>query len=177
MPEKIDLDPQGVTQVAQSIAAALTSAAQPGPAPVATGASPIDAAAASVAGEVAAKVAASAADLAPRSADGLAKAQAAMAEAQAQDEKNAARINEVPADMVQGNPPTGSGAPLRPAGAGPGVIPGTGRPAESISNAGDPYEDWENFRDGSEPVVPSGPAGAGPGTGVIPGTGVPPSLI
>jgi hypothetical protein len=90
-------------QAAQSIAAPLTRSAQHGPIPVATGASPIDGVAASVAGGVAAKVAASAADIAPRSADGLAKTQAAMTEAQAQDEKNAAGIKEVAADMVQGN--------------------------------------------------------------------------
>jgi hypothetical protein len=63
MADKIDLNPPGVTQAAQSIAASLTRAAQPGPLPVATGASPIDGAAASVAGGVAAKVAASAAGI------------------------------------------------------------------------------------------------------------------
>jgi hypothetical protein len=100
MADKIDLDPAGVTQSAQSIAASLTRAAQPGPVPVATGASPIDAAAAGVAAAVAAQAAASAADMARRSADGLAATQAAMAEAQTQDEHNATRIREVPAGMV-----------------------------------------------------------------------------
>jgi hypothetical protein len=160
MADKIDLHPPGVTQAAQSVAASLTRAAQPEPVPVATGASPIDGAAASVAGGVAAKVAASAAAIAPRSADGLAKTQAAMTGAQAQDEKNAARIQEVPADMVQGNRPPGSGAPA----------------VQPVSSTPGQWDPWDDDDDVIQPL-PSGPAGAGPGPGVIPGTGVPPGLI
>jgi hypothetical protein len=161
MADKIDLNPPGVTQAAQSIAASLTRAAQPGPLPVATGASPIDGAAASVAGGVAAKVAASAADIARRSADGLANTQAAMTEAQAQDEKNAAGIKEVPADMVQGNRPPGGG----------------GSAAQAVMAGRGQWDPWDDDDEEPLPVLPTGPAGAGPGPGVIPGTGVPPELI
>jgi hypothetical protein len=160
MADKIDLNPPGVTQAAQSIAASLSRAAQPGPVPVATGASPIDGAAAGVAGAVATRVAASAADIAPRSADGLAKTQAAMTGAQAQDEKNAARIKEVPAEMVQGNRPPGSSAPA----------------AQSVSSTPGQWDPWDDDDDVIQPL-PSGPAGAGPGPSVIPGTGVPGTLM
>jgi hypothetical protein len=153
--DRIRLEEAAITDTAQSIASSLAQAAQPGPVPTATGASPIDGAAASVAGAVVAHVAASAADLTPRSAEGLAKSQAALAEMEAQDSTNASEIQAVPDDLEG-----------RQAASRPGVQP----------VAGDPWEDWQNFRDGSEPLPP-GPTGAGPGPSVIPGTGVPDELI
>jgi hypothetical protein len=101
-------------------------------------------------------VAASAADIAPRSAEGLAKSEAALAELQTQDATNASQIQAVPADL-QGRSEARGGAGVQPV-------------------AGDPWEDWENFRDGSEPL-PAGPSGAGPGPSVIPGSGVPAQLV
>lgn len=98
--DRISLEEAAITDTAQSVAASLAQAAQPGPVPTATGASPIDAAAASVAGAVVAHVAASAADLAPRSAEGLAKSQAALAEMKAQDNANASAINTVPVELI-----------------------------------------------------------------------------
>jgi hypothetical protein len=152
--DHISLQEAAITDTAQSVAASLAQAAQPGPVPAATGASPIDGAAATVAGAVVANVAASAADLAPRSAEGLAKSQAALTELKAQDDNNASQIQAVPTDM---QPSTGGIAGVQPV-------------------AGDPWEDWENFRDGSEPQ-PAGPPGAGPGPSVIPGSGVPGQLV
>jgi hypothetical protein len=153
--DRIRLQAAAITETAQSIASSLAQAAQPGPVPTATGASPIDGAAATVAGAVVAHVAASAAELAPRSAEGLAKSQAALAEMQAQDSTNASAIQAVPADL-EGRQ-AGDAARVQPV-------------------AGDPWEDWENFRDGSEPL-PTGPAGAGPGPSVIPGSAIPDKLI
>jgi hypothetical protein len=98
--DRIRLQEAAITDTAQSVAASLSQAAQPGPLPVATGASPIDGAAATVANAVVTHVAASAADLAPRSAEGLAKSQAALAEMQAQDNANASAITTVPAELV-----------------------------------------------------------------------------
>ncbi|HXL61388.1 MAG TPA: hypothetical protein VN959_12085 [Mycobacterium sp.] len=154
--DRISLQEAAITDTAQSVAASLAQAAKPGPVPMATGASPIDGAAATVAGAVAAHVATSAADLAPRSAEGLAKSQAALAELKAQDDTNASQIQAVPADMQARSAAHGNA----------GVQP----------VAGDPWEDWENSRDGSEPL-PVGPPGAGPGPSVIPGNGVPDELI
>jgi hypothetical protein len=152
--DRISLQEAAITDTAQSVAASLAQAAQPGPVPAATGASPIDGAAATVVGAVVTNVAASAADLAPRSAEGLAKSQAALTELKAQDDTNASQIQAVPADM---QPSAGGSAGVKPV-------------------AGDPWEDWENFRDGSEPL-PAGPPGAGPGPSVIPGSGVPAQLV
>jgi hypothetical protein len=152
---RIRVDETSITETAQSVASSLADAAMPGPLPTATGASPIDGAAASVAGAIATHVAASAADIAPRSAEGLAKSQAALAEIKAQDDTNASQIRAVPADL-EGRQ-AGEGAAVQPV-------------------AGDPWEDWENFRDGSEPE-PVQPGGAGPGPSVIPGTGVPAELV
>ena len=98
--DRISLEEAAITDTAQSVAASLAQAAQPGPVPTATGASPIDAAAAGVAGAVVAHVAASAADLAPRSAEGLAKSRAALAEMKAQDNANASAINTVPVELI-----------------------------------------------------------------------------
>jgi hypothetical protein len=154
--DRISLQEAAITDTAQSVAASLAQAAQPGPVPVATGGSPIDGAAATVASAVVAHVAASAADLAPRSAEGLAKSQAALAELNAQDDTNASQIQALPADM-QPSAPAGGSASVQPV-------------------AGDPWEDWENFGDGSEPL-PAGPPGAGPGPSVIPGSGVPAQLV
>jgi hypothetical protein len=152
--DHISLQEAAITDTAQSVAASLAQAAQPGPVPAAAGTSPIDGAAATVAGAVVANVAASAADLAPRSAEGLAKSQAALTELKAQDDTNASQIQAVPAAMQ----PSASGSA--------GVQP----------VAGDPWEDRENFRDGSEPL-PAGLPGAGPGPSVIPGSGVPAQLV
>jgi hypothetical protein len=152
---RISLDAESITETAQSVASSLAQAAKPGPVPTAMGTSPIDGAAASVAEAVGMHVAASAADIAPRSAEGLAKSEAALAELQAQDATNASEIKAVPADLQAGSAARGAG--VQPV-------------------AGDPWEDWENFRDGSEPE-PVGPGGAGPGPSVIPGTGVPAQLV
>jgi len=140
--DRIRLQEAAITDTAQSVAASLSQAAQPGPVPVATGASPIDDAAATVASAVVAHVAASAADLAPRSAEGLAKSQAALAEMQAQDNANASAITTVPAELVSYSGgedhwfygEDGIDRLPGPAGAGPGpsVIPGTGVPEELI---------------------------------------------
>jgi hypothetical protein len=153
---RISLNAESITETAQSVASSLAQAAKPGPVATAMGTSPIDGAAATVAEAVAMHVAASAADIAPRSAEGLAKSEAALAELQAQDATNAAEIKAVPADLQAGSEARGEA----------GVQP----------VAGDPWEDWENFRDGSEPE-PVGPGGAGPGPSVIPGTGVPAQLV
>jgi hypothetical protein len=154
---RVSLEEASITETAHSVAAALARAAQPGPVPTATGASPIDGAAASVAAAVGAHVAASAAELAPRSAEGLAKSEAALAELKAQDATNASEIKAVPADLQATSETRGGSAGVQPV-------------------AGDPWEDWENFRDGSEPE-PLGPPGAGPGQSVIPGSGVPAQLV
>jgi hypothetical protein len=140
--DRIRLQDAAITETAQSVAASLAQAAQPGPVPVATGASPIDGAAATVASAVVAHVVASAADLAPRSAEGLAKSQAALAEMKAQDNANAAAITMVPAELVSYSGgeddwfygEDGIDRLPGPAGAGPGlsVIPGTGVPEELI---------------------------------------------
>jgi hypothetical protein len=133
--DRIWLQDAAITETAQSVAASLAQAAQPGPVPVATGASPIDGAAATVASAVVANVAASAADLAPRSAEGLAKSQAALAEMKAQDNANAAAITMVPAELVSySGGEDGIDRLPGPAGAGPepSVIPGTGVPEELI---------------------------------------------
>jgi hypothetical protein len=153
---RVSLDAESITETAQSVASSLAQAAKPGPVPTAMGTSPIDGAAASVAEAVGMHVAASAADIAPRSAEGLAKSEAALAQLQARDDANASDIKAVPADLQAGSEARGEA----------GVQP----------VAGDPWEDWENFRDGSEPE-PVGPGGAGPGPSVIPGTGVPAQLV
>jgi hypothetical protein len=152
---RIRLDAESITETSQSVASSLAEAAKPGPVPAAMGTSPIDGAAASVAEAVAMHVAASAAGIAPRSAEGLAKSEAALAELQTQDATNASEIQAVPADLQAGSDARGAG--VQPI-------------------AGDPWEDWENFRDGSEPL-PAGPPGAGPGSSVIPGSGVPAQLV
>jgi hypothetical protein len=153
---RIRLDAESITETAQSVASSLAQAAKPGPVPTAMGTSPIDGAAAGIADAVAMHVAASASDIAPRSAEGLAKSEAALAELQTQDATNASQIQAVPAYLHAGSETRG-GAGVQPV-------------------AGDPWEDWENFRDGSEPL-PAGPPGAGPGPSVIPGSGVPAQLV
>jgi hypothetical protein len=152
----ITLNEQQILSTAQSVAASITQAAQPGQAPIATGASPIDAAAAAVAGAVEANIASSSAQLAPRAPDGLAKAHAAMAQLKAQDEANAERIRAVPADLQSPQAPTGGATPAQPT-AGPGFI--------------DPdYDfDWDNFSEGAVELPSTGPDGAGPGPGVVGG--------
>lgn len=160
MAEKITLHPPEVRETAQSIATALTKAAQPGPVPVAAGASPIDAAAAEVAGEIAGKIAESAAGIAPRAADGLTKTQSAMSGAETQDEQNAEQIKAVPATMVQDKRPPGSLAA--------GVQP---------TGLGGQWDPWDDDDDGMPDPIPVIPPVAGPGPGVIPGSGVPGSLI
>jgi hypothetical protein len=154
--DRIRLDVAAITDTAQTVAASLAQAAQPGPVPTATGASPIDAAAASVAGAVATNVAVSSTELAPRSAEGLAKSQAALADMKGTNSANAADLKTVPEGM-RGTEATRVGGGVQ-------------------AMAGDPWEDWENFRDGSEPL-PAGPPGAGPGPSVVPGNGVPPELV
>lgn len=154
--DRIRLDEAAITDTAQTVATSIAQAAQPGPVPTATGASPIDAAAAGVAGQVATNIAASSAELAPRSAEGLAKSQAALAEMKATDNSGAADLKTVPESMRGTEASRGGGG------------------VQAV--AGDPWEDWENFRDGSEPL-PAGPPGAGPGPSVIPGTGVPAQLV
>lgn len=52
--DRISLQEAAITDTAQSVAASLAQAAEPGPVPVATGASPIDAAATAVVSNVAA---------------------------------------------------------------------------------------------------------------------------
>jgi hypothetical protein len=59
--DRVSLQEAAITDTAQSVAASLAQAAEPGPVPVATGASPIDAAATAVAGAVVSNVAASSA--------------------------------------------------------------------------------------------------------------------
>jgi hypothetical protein len=154
--DSIRLNEAAITETAQSVVTSLALAAQPGPVPTASGASPIDAAAASVAGAVATNVAASSAQLAPRSAEGLAKSQAALAQMKATDSANAADLKTVPEEM--------HGTEANRGAAG----------VQAVS--GDPWEDCEDFRDGSEPL-PLGPQGAAPGPKVIPGTGIPPELV
>jgi hypothetical protein len=97
--DNIKVNPEAITQTAQTVATSIAEAAKPGPVPTATGASPIDGAAASVAGAVASNIAASSAELAPRGAEGLAKSEAALAQMQNQDTTNAAEIQSVPAEM------------------------------------------------------------------------------
>ncbi|KUI36225.1 hypothetical protein [Mycobacterium sp. GA-2829] len=153
---EITLNQEQILSTAQSVAASITQAAQPGQAPIATGTSPIDAAAAAVAGAVEANIASSSAQLAPRGPDGLAKAQTALAQLKAQDEANAERIRAVPADLQRAESPTG-GASAVQATSGPGWID---------PNLGDDYDKFDR-----DPVVelPSGPAGAGPGPNVVGG--------
>jgi hypothetical protein len=153
---RISLREAAIIQTAQSVAGLLEQAAQPGPVPAATGASPIDAAAATVAATVAAHVASSSAELAPRGPEGLAKAQAAVAEMKTADETNAGEIKSVP-ETMQGSDAARGGV-------------------QAVSTPGDPDFDWNDFRDGSEPL-PLGPQGAAPGPSVVPGTGVPASLV
>jgi len=154
--ERIRLNEAAITATAQSVATSLAQAAQPGPVPSATGVSPIDAAAASVAAAVATNVAASSAELAPKSAEGLAKSQAALAQMKATDRSSSADLKTVP-ETMRGTEATRGAAGVQ-------------------ALAGDPWEDWDDFRDGSEPL-PLGPQGAAPGPSVIPGDGVPASLV
>jgi hypothetical protein len=153
----ITLNEQQILSAAQSVAASITQAAQPGQAPIATGASPIDAAAAAVAGAVEANIASSSAQLAPRAPDGLAKAHAAMAQLKAQDEANAERIRAVPADLQSPQAPTGGATPAQPT-AGPGFID---------PNLGDDYDKFD--QDYVYELPSTGPDGAGPGPGVVGG--------
>jgi hypothetical protein len=154
--DNIKIQEGSVTETAQTVATSIAQAAKPGPVPTATGTSPIDGAAASVASAVVGHVASSSAQLAPRSAEGLAKSEAALSQMRTQDDTSAADIKVVPTGM-QAHPQTGGTGGVQPLG-------------------GDPWEEWENFRDGSEPL-PIGPPGAGPGPSVIPGTGVPDESI
>lgn len=153
---EITLNQEQILSTAQSVAASITQAAQPGQPPVATGASPIDAAAAAVAGAVEANIASSSAQLAPRGPDGLAKAQTALAQLKAQDEANAERIRAVPADLQGPQRPASSAVAMQSA-PGPGFI--------------DPnqLDFYDRFDDGYVELPSTGPDGAGPGPGAVGG--------
>jgi len=201
MGRSIDIPPTTIRQTGEAVAAQIAQASRPGPVPTAGAGSAIDGAAATVAGAVIKNVAAASAELAPQSAEIAAKSEAAATQFQAKDAQNAAKIKESAAG-VQERPPASGGGGVRAAslagggedwfegddnidrspapigtGSGPGVIAGSGVPAELMS-AGDGWDDWyDSEEDLVVPVLPTGPSGAGPGPGVIPGSGVPPGLV
>ncbi|MCV7235271.1 alpha/beta hydrolase family protein [Mycobacterium branderi] len=93
--QPIRVDSGAVEQTAQTVAAALTRAARPGPIPAAGGGSPIDAAATALAEAVGAKVATLSAQVGPKSAELLGISAAAVRQLQAQDKANADQIRAV----------------------------------------------------------------------------------
>jgi hypothetical protein len=94
--KNIKVNPTDVQANAQTAAAAIGRAAQPGPVPVAGGGSPIDTAAAGVAAAVAKNVAASSAKLAPESAAVLARSSGAVGQMETQEAQNTDQIAAVP---------------------------------------------------------------------------------
>lgn len=169
--KQIEVLPAAVTGTAESIAAEVTRAAQPGPAPTPGAGSVIDVAAAGVAAAVATNVAQASATLAPEPVKGVQKAQTAVTEFGAQDSESATDIRSV-AQGVQAMPPPGGG----------------GQPATSVQAAGytpsapegpwglDDYDGDFDIDPWGNPALPvpvapdMGGAAAGPGAsgGVVP---------
>lgn len=154
--KQIEVLPAAVTGTAQSIAAEVTRAAQPGPVPTpAGGVSPIDVAANAVAVAVAENVAHCSATLAPEPIEGVQKAETATTEFRAQDAESAADIKSVAQTMPPPPPPGSSG--------------GAGTPSiRMVSNTGADNWHWEYDHNGLmvrvddvDPFDPGGAAGGG----------------